>query len=63
MKEYAVYKGECLLAMGTDQECAEHLGVKPETIRWYTYPAYQRRLQKRKASDNVRQVLKMEDDE
>ena len=63
MKEYAVYKGDRFLTMGTGQECAEHLGVKPETIRWYTSPAYQRRLQKRKASDNVRQVLKMEDDE
>ena len=62
MKEYAVYKGDRFITMGTDQECAEHLGVKPETIRWYTSPAYQRRLQKRKASDNVRQVSKMEDD-
>lgn len=60
MKEYAVYKGDDLLCMGTVQECAENLGVKTETIRYYLTPAYQRRLAKRKAR-NYRTVICLED--
>lgn len=63
MKEYAVYKGETLLATGTAQECADELGVLPETIVWYTSQAYQRRLEKRNASDNVRHVVILGEDQ
>lgn len=28
-KEYAIYKGDTLLCIGTAEECAEHLNVKP----------------------------------
>lgn len=45
---YAVYKGETPLCIGTAKECAEQLGVLPETIKYYARPAYQRRLAKRK---------------
>lgn len=38
MKEYAVYKGDELLVMGTAEECAEVLKVKPDYIRWLTTP-------------------------
>lgn len=62
MKEYAVYKGEELLAIGTAEECARSLGVQERTILFYTYPTYQRRLKKRKASDNVRHVVELTDD-
>lgn len=48
MKEYAVYKGEELLCMGTAKECAAKLNVKPSSIRWLTYPAAKKRLSKRK---------------
>lgn len=61
--EYAVYKGESLLCIGTARECAEELNVRPETIRWYTYPTYQRRLAKRKNPKNCLMVVKLEDDE
>ncbi|MEC0169887.1 hypothetical protein [Paenibacillus graminis] len=51
MKEYAVYKGENLLAIGTAQKCAKELGVHPEYIRWLTTPTAKRRLAKRKNPD------------
>lgn len=38
-KIYAVYKGEEFLCEGTSRECAEFLGVKMETIRWWKSPA------------------------
>ncbi|PFJ10806.1 hypothetical protein COD67_00950, partial [Bacillus cereus] len=38
-KEYAIYKGESLICIGTVQECAQHLGVLPKTILFYKTPA------------------------
>lgn len=46
--EYAIYKGENLLAIGTERQLARDLGVKIETIKFYRSPAYARRLAKRK---------------
>ncbi|MBU5673222.1 hypothetical protein [Paenibacillus brevis] len=48
MREYAVYKGEELLVIGTAEECADALKVRPEYIRWLTTPTAKRRLSKRK---------------
>lgn len=48
MKEYAMYRGEDLLCIGTIREIAEELNVKVETVRFYLTPTYQKRLAKRK---------------
>ena len=40
---YAAYKGDEFLGMGTAEELGQKLGVKPDTIRWYTYPSARRR--------------------
>lgn len=61
--EYAVYKGETLLAMGTAAECAETLNVKPEYIRWLTMPTAKRRLAKRKNPDNCTVGFRLDDEE
>lgn len=42
-KEYALYKGEELIAMGTKKEIAEQLGVSASTIGYYGTPVYARR--------------------
>ena len=42
-KEYAIYKGDILLCIGTAEECAEHLNVKPQTVLFYQYAGYQKR--------------------
>ena len=60
-KEYAVYKGESLVCIGTIQEYADHMGVLPETVRFYKTPVYQRRLAKRKKSQNYLTVTELED--
>ena len=39
-KEYALYKGEELIAMGTKREIAEQLGVSPSTVGYYGTPVY-----------------------
>ena len=47
-KEYALYKGDKLLAMGTKKEIAKQLGVKPSTIKFYTHPSYAKRTSEEK---------------
>lgn len=43
-KEFALYKGEELIAMGTKKEIAEQLGVSASTIGYYGTPVYARRV-------------------
>ena len=42
-KEYAVYKGDELLVIGTLKECAEKLNVTESTIFYYQFESYQKR--------------------
>lgn len=43
MREYAIYKGEELLAEGTADELAKLFGVTPKTIRWMSSPTNYKR--------------------
>lgn len=45
-KEYAVYKGEEILVIGTLTECAKALKVKEDTVRFYATPAHKKRTGK-----------------
>ena len=47
-KEYALYKGDKLLAMGTKKEIANQLGVKISTIGYYSRPVYAKRTSEEK---------------
>ena len=42
-KQYALYKGEECLAIGTIKEIAEQLKVQVRTIYFYTTKAYKKR--------------------
>ena len=53
-KEYALYKGDTFLAMGTIKEIASMMKVKPRTIAFYTTPTYKKRIAKGK---NRREVI------
>lgn len=43
VKEYALYKGEELLGMGTIRELAEKFNVKTTTLYYYRTPTYLKR--------------------
>lgn len=60
MTEYAVYKGDQLIVIGTVSECAAEMGVTPKYIRWMTRPAYKRRLAKRKRPERATVAVKLE---
>lgn len=63
MREYALYKGDDFLFTGTLEECAAFKGVKTETIRYWTTPAYQRRIDRRRRSKNATIVIVLDEDE
>ncbi len=57
--EYALYKGEQLVAIGTIREIAKDRGVLPETIRFYQSGVYRRRA--KKGVDNRLQLIKLDE--
>lgn len=58
MKEYALYKGDNLLAFGTIKEIAQKLGIKPLSVRHYAFNSYKKRI---KNLDKARILIKIED--
>ncbi len=57
--QYAVYKGDVLLVMGTVKECAEALNVTEKYIRWLTSPAAKKRIKRRKKQKNVTTAVRV----
>ncbi len=46
--EFALYRGEECLAIGTKQEIAEQMGIKVKTVDFMKTPSYKKRLKKAK---------------
>ncbi|KGR89418.1 hypothetical protein [Lysinibacillus odysseyi] len=61
MKEYAVYKGDELLGIGTAEELAEKFNVRPQTIRFWSAPSYQKRGTGERGGYKI--AILLEDDE
>lgn len=59
--EYALYKDDKFLALGTKEELAEYLGVKPETISFYRSKSYQKRTENSMRERFI--VIKVDDEE
>lgn len=55
--QYALYKGEKLVGIGTKKELAELLKVRVETITFYTTPTHRKRCK------NGYCVVKIEEEE
>lgn len=58
-KEYALYKGEELLAIGTKKELAAKFNLKERTVGYYGTPAHKRRSEKSKKS-NYKILIKLD---
>lgn len=61
--EYAVYKGDNLIVVGTAKECAEEMGVTERYIEWLTMPTAKRRLSNRKNPHKCTTAVRIDDDE
>lgn len=44
LNTYALYKGDELIDVGTSEYIGRRLGIKPENVRFMSYPAYHRRI-------------------
>ena len=56
--EYALYKGEEILAIGTVKEIAEELGIKESSVYYYNTQTYRKRT-----SEKARRLVKIEEEE
>lgn len=59
--EYAVYKGDELLALGTDEQCSKLLDISPQSVRFMASEAHKRRVAKLKNPEEARIAIKLED--
>lgn len=62
MNEYALYKGDEFICLGTIKEIAEYEGVREDTIRFYGTRTYREKLSNRKTR-NPRILIKIDKDE
>lgn len=62
-RDYALYKGEELLSIGTIEEIAAELNTSPINIRYYKTNAYKRKLSKRKRDYGHRILILLDDEE
>lgn len=58
--EYAMYKGEECLAIGTSNEICKQMNIKRQTFQYYRTNAYKDRINNR-LSKNARIIIKLED--
>ncbi|MBN2878673.1 MAG: hypothetical protein JXN65_03490 [Clostridia bacterium] len=63
MKEFALYKGEDLLGIGTIKELAKKNNVKEATIKFYGTNSYKRRVEKRQRSTNAKALICLDESE
>lgn len=68
--EIAVYQGDDFITSGNIHDVAKELGVRADTLYFYTMPTYQRRLERRRqnskranVSENVRRVVRLDQDD
>lgn len=57
--EYAVYRGEEFITIGTAKECADETGVSAKSIRWLSTPTAKKRQANRKVKNGL-VVLRLE---
>ncbi|MGD7007589.1 hypothetical protein [Metabacillus sp. 84] len=60
--EYAVYKGDQFVCLGTVRECAAYMGVTEKTVRFWSLPVYRRRMEQ-SAGDNYIISFRIKEDE
>lgn len=59
-KEYALYKGDQFVDIGTLKDLAKKLNVNEKTIQYYSTPSHLKRCQKFNGSDNYLVVVKLD---
>ena len=63
LKEYALYKGDKFVDLGTIRKLSVALGIKEASLRYLLYPAYQRRIARRNTKNPMILIEIEEDDD
>lgn len=60
--EYALYKGDNFLDIGTIKELSKRYNISVKTLRWYSTPCYKNKIKNKK---NIKSyvVVRIEDEE
>lgn len=58
-QEYALYKGDEFICLGTAKEIAEKVNLTPDYIQWLSTPAYKKRVLARSTYENAKIVIKL----
>lgn len=53
--EYAIYKGDDFIMIGTADECAERLGIKADSVKWLSTGVAWRRFNN--AKDSTKRMI------
>lgn len=62
--EYALYKGDALLCVGTAQEIADEMCVTLKTVYWWNSPTNKvNRVSKKRKVNNRKYLIRIEDDD
>lgn len=56
-KEFALYKGDEMLAIGTISEIAKIMNVNEKTIYTYSTNSYKKRIRDRKNPQEIRELI------
>lgn len=56
--EYALYKGDDLIIIGTIDEIANLLNIQKESVRFYKTPTY-----KKRTTENARRLVSLEEED
>ena len=62
LSEYALYRGDELLGVGTVRTLAKELGYEQSYIKWLKTPTYKKRVAARKYSNRAMALVEIEDD-
>jgi hypothetical protein len=62
LPEYAVYKGDKLLEIGTRKELAKKFNVTVDTVQFWGTPANKRRAVTKKGESQRKVAIKIEED-
>lgn len=54
---YAIYRGDEYICDGTKEECAEKLGVTPDTVYFYSSDVYKERIQKNNRANADKRII------
>lgn len=55
INEYALYKGDKLMIIGTINKIANSLNIKSESVKFYKTPTY-----KKRTTENARRLVSLE---